>query len=107
MLFRNTSRVLVILASTAALGQSANPGTTPSDPMLNRQSLTARRGPVGSKTADPQGLVAMRERVEDMQRTLSKMRVVLTQMHAKAAKSKPLDSLTKANLDMWELMVGQ
>ena len=48
----------------------------------------------------------MRERVEDRQGTLSKMRVVLKQMHAKTAKSKPADSLTKANLDLWELMVG-
>ena len=35
------------------------------------------------------------------------MRVVLKQMHARAAKSKATDLLTKANLDMWELMVGQ
>jgi hypothetical protein len=35
------------------------------------------------------------------------MREVLKQMHARAAKSTAPDSLTKANLDMWELMVGQ
>jgi hypothetical protein len=89
-----------------AFGQSAQPGTTPSAPILNSQGLTGRRGPVGNKTADPQGLAAMRERVEDMGSTLSQMRVVLKQMQAKAAKSNATDSLTKANLDMWELMVG-
>jgi len=59
MLFENTTRALVILAATATLGLTANPGTTPSAPMLNRQSLAARRGLVGTKTADPQGLAAM------------------------------------------------
>src|SRR5215469_12407695 len=106
MLFRSTTTVIVVLAATAGLAQSANPGTTPGTPMLNPQSLAARTGPVGSRTTDPLGLAAIREQVEDMQSTLSKMRVVLKQMHAKAAKNKPTDSLTKANLDMWELVVG-
>jgi hypothetical protein len=120
MTFRSASRVIavmaatVVLAATAALAQSAQPGTTPDAPILNqsaplqnRQSLAGRRGPVGNRTTDPQSLAAMRERVQDMERTLSQMRVVLKQMHAKFAKSKATDSLTKANLDMWELMVGQ
>jgi peptidoglycan hydrolase CwlO-like protein len=34
------------------------------------------------------------------------MHLVLKQMQDKAAKSKTKDSLAKANLDMWELMVG-
>jgi hypothetical protein len=38
-----------------------------------------------------------------MESTLSQMRVLLKQMHAK---SKATDSLAKANLDMWDLMVG-
>jgi hypothetical protein len=95
--------LVLVLAATAALAQIANPGTTPGAPILNRQTLAARRGSVGSKTADPQGLGAMREQVQDMETTLSQMRVVLKQMHAK---SKSTDPVTKANLDMWELMVG-
>ena len=111
MIFRSATRVLVILAATAALAQSAQPGTTPGAPILNQQGLTGRRGPVANKTADPQGLVAMRERVQDMENTLSQMRLVLKQMQAKAAKSNTTksnttDSLSKANLDMWDLMVG-
>jgi hypothetical protein len=106
MIFRSATRVVVLLAATAALAQSAQPGTTPGAPILNPQGLTGRRAPVGNKTADPQGLAAMRERVEDMQSTLSQMRVVLRQMQAKAANNKATDSLTKANLDMWGLMVG-
>lgn len=106
MIFRSATRVLVVLAATAALAQSAQPGTTPGAPILNRQGLTGRSGSVGNKTADPQSPAAMRERIENMESTLSQMRVVLKQMKAKAAKSNASDSLTKSNLDMWELMVG-
>jgi peptidoglycan hydrolase CwlO-like protein len=41
-----------------------------------------------------------------MESVLTKMHLVLTQMQDKAAKSKTQDSLAKANLDMWELMVS-
>jgi hypothetical protein len=41
-----------------------------------------------------------------MDSTLSQMRGVLKQMQAKAARSKVSDPLAKANLDLWELMVG-
>lgn len=100
--------MVLVLAATAALAQIASPGTTPGAPILSRQGLAGRRGPVGSrsKTADPQGLGAMRERVQDMETMLSQMRVVLKQMQTKAAKSKSTNPVTKANLDMWELMVG-
>jgi len=106
MIFRSATRVVVVLAATAAFAQSAQPGTTPSAPILNRPGLTTRTNPAGNKTADPQGLAAMRERVEDMQNTLSQMRVVLRQMQTNATKNKATDSLAKANLDMWGLMVG-
>lgn len=103
MIFRNTTRIVVFLAATAALAQSAQPGTTPGAPFLNRQGPAGRRAPVGNKSPEPQGLAAIRERVQDMESTLSQMHVLLKQMQAK---SKATDSLAKANLDMWELMVG-
>jgi len=104
-MYRNAIRVVVVLAATAALAQSAQPGTTPGAPFLNRPGLTARTSPAGNK-ADPQGLAAMRERIEDMQGTLTQMRVVLRQMQTNATKNKATDSLAKANLEMWGLMVG-
>jgi len=117
VIFRSAIRVIVILASTAVLAQSGQPGTTPGAPILDRQGLdrqgparqgaARRKGAGGSKTADPQGLAAMRKQVEDMESTLSRMRGVLKQMHASAGKTKVTDSLTKTNLDLWELMVGQ
>ena len=114
MTFRGAARVIVVLAATAALAQNAQPGTTPAAPILNqsapiqyRQNLAGRRSPVGTRTADPQGPAAMRQQVQDMESTVSHMRVVLNQMQSRAAKSKATDALAKANLDLWELMVGQ
>lgn len=106
MIFRSATRVVVVLAASAALAQSAQPGTTPGAPILNRPAPTGRRSPVGNKAADPQGLAAMRERVQEMESTLSQMRLLLGQMRAKAKTSKATDSLAKTNLDMWDLMVG-
>jgi hypothetical protein len=106
MMFRNATRVIVVFAATAGLAQSGQPGTTPDAPILNRQAPAGQRGPAGRKNTDPQGLTAFRQQVEDMGKTLSQMHVMLKHMHAKAANSKPMDSLTKANLDMWDLMVG-
>ena len=105
MMFRNAVRVTVILASAAVLAQSAKPGTTPAEPSLKRQSLAEPRGPAGNTATDPLGLAAIREQVGDMESTLSGMRVVLKQMHARAPKSETTDSLTRANLNMWDLMV--
>jgi hypothetical protein len=48
----------------------------------------------------------MQQQVEDMDHTISQMRVVLKQMQTRAAKSKATDPVAKANLDMWELMVS-
>jgi hypothetical protein len=116
MTFWSVTRVVVVLVATAALGQNPNPGTTASAPTLNQQVLNqqvlnqqgraAQKAPVANKNTDPLGLGAMRQQVEDMASTVSQMRVVLKEMQAKTAKSKTTDSLTKANLGMWELMVG-
>jgi hypothetical protein len=59
----------------------------------------------GNKTAGVQTPATLRERAQDMQVTLAKMHAVLKQMRAKAASSSK-DPLAKANLDMWELLVG-
>ena len=113
MTFRSAARVVMVLAATAVLAQSGQPGTTPGAPILNQsapipngQSLAGPRGPVGNRSADPQSLGEMREQVQNMERTVSQMRVVLQQMHARVTKTKATDSVAKANLDMWELMVG-
>src|SRR5215469_12876697 len=106
MLFCNATRVIVVLAATAAFAQNANPGTTPDSPLLNRQAPAGRRSPVGNKAPDTPALAAIREQLSEMESTLSQMSAALKQMHVQAARNKTTDPLTKANLNMWDLMVG-
>jgi hypothetical protein len=45
--------------------------------------------------------------MQAMQDTLTKMHAVLKEMRAKAGSSGSKDQLSKANITMWELMLGQ
>ncbi len=103
MMFRNVVRVAVVLAATAVLAQSSPPGGAPA---VKRHNQAEPRGPDGNTATDPLGVGAIREQVGDMETTLSGMHMALNQMRARAAESKTSDSLSKANLDLWELMVG-
>lgn len=104
MIFGSTVRVLVILAATGALAQTAQPGTSAGTPMMNR-GAARRRAPVADRNSDPLGVSAIRARVDDMESTLSQMRTVLQKMHADAARSKVPNSMTKTNLELWDLLV--
>jgi len=73
---------------------------------MQRQGFAGRRGPSGNQSRGVPAATSLHQRVQDMESTLTQMRLVLKKMHDKAAKSKAQDSLAKANLDMWELMVG-
>jgi hypothetical protein len=116
MMFRNATRVITILAVTTALAQGTPPSTVPAGnppptvpggtEVMQRQGFANRRGPAGKQPRGVPAQTSLRRRVQDMESTLSQMHLVLKQMQGKAAKSKAQDSLTKANLDMWELMVG-
>jgi len=114
MISRNAIIAIVVLASTAAfsqssaaaLSQSGQPGTTAAAPILDRQPMMPRRAPAGNKPAELQGTVALRERVGDMEKTLTAMHAGLRRMRAKTGKSGAADPLTKANLEMWQLMIG-
>ena len=115
-MFRNATRVITILAVTTALAQGTPPSTVPAgnpqaavpggNDVMQRQGFPGRRGPSGKQARGLPAQTSLRQRVQDMESTLSQMHLVLKQMQGKAAKSKAQDSLTKANLDMWELMVG-
>lgn len=104
MRFGSMVRVLLIFAAAAAFAQTAQPGTSPGTPVVNR-GAARRKGPAVDRNSDPLGVSVMRERVDDMESTISQMRGVLEQMHANAAKSKVPSSMTKANLELWDLMV--
>jgi hypothetical protein len=115
-MFRNATRVITILAVTTALAQGTPPSTVPAGnppatvpggtEVMQRHGFAGRRGPSGNQTRGVPAPTSLHQRVQDMESTLSHMHLVLKQMQDKAAKSKAQDSLAKANLDMWELMVG-
>ena len=108
-MFRIATRVVMALAVTTALAQGAPPATAGNpqaavpggNDVMQRQGFAGRKPARAVPTPTP-----LHQRVEDMESTLSQMHLVLKQMHDKAAKSKVQDSLAKANLDMWQLMVG-
>jgi hypothetical protein len=113
MMFQNATRVIMALAVTTALAQGTPPATAGSpqadvpggNDVMQRQGYAGRRAPLAKQPHGVPVQTSLRERVHDMESTLNQMRLVLTKMHDKAAKSKTQDSLAKANLDMWELMV--
>ena len=47
-----------------------------------------------------------RERMQEMQATLDGMHALLKEMQAKNASSRSKDPVAKANLEMWELLLG-
>lgn len=107
MRLRNAAVAIVVLAVTTVFAQ----GTPPSGTSLTRQrnAPVPRRGMTsadGSAATAAQTPAMLRQRMEDMQGTLAKMHAVLQQMRAKAVNGGAKDSLTTANLDMWELMLG-
>jgi hypothetical protein len=107
-MFRNAARAIVILAVTTAMAQTTSPSPTVpgGTEVMQRQGFAGRRGLPGNQTRGLQAPAPLRQRVQDMEKTLSQMHLVLKQMQEKAAKSKAQDALAKANLDMWKLMVG-
>lgn len=115
-MFRNATRVITILAVTTALAQGTPPSTVPAGnppatvpggtQVMQRHGSASRRGLAGNQTRGLPTPTPLRQRVQDMESTLAQMHLVLKQMQDKAAKSKAKDPLAKANLDMWELMVG-
>src|SRR5690348_1430817 len=113
MMFQNATRVIMALAVTTALAQGTPPATSGSpqaavpggNEVMQRQGYAARRAPLAKQPRGVPVQTSLRERVQAMESTLTKMHLVLTQMQDKAANSKTQDALAKANLDMWKLMV--
>ena len=82
---------------------AAVPQATPRPPMpMNRWPNSA----MGRRQAGPVNPPSLQQRVEDLAATLDKMHLVLKKMHTKAA-ANAKDPAVKANLEMWDLMVGQ
>ena len=113
-MFQNATRVIMALAVTTALAQGIPPATLGSpqaavpggNDVMQRQGYVGRRAPLAKQPRSVPVQTSLRERVQDMESTLTEMRLVLKKMHDNAAKSKTQDSLAKANLEMWELTVS-
>lgn len=101
MMLRKSAATLVVLAAVAGTlwGQ-----TSASSAPARRQAVMATSNAEGLAAAS-RARSAANQNLQDMGATLTKMHGLLKQMSAKASTSK--DSLTKANLDLWTLMVEQ
>jgi hypothetical protein len=107
MTFRTASAVMVVFLATAVWAQSTSPVTAPAG---GRQPVPRTRPMLPAAQSQTNGVQVPstpRQRVQAMEETLTRMHGLLKQMRAKAASSGSRDPLAKANLDMWELMLGQ
>jgi Skp family chaperone for outer membrane proteins len=97
---------VVVLAAAAAWAQTSLPVVGPG--MGRASSGRSGRMPtmLQSKLAAAQTPAAFRQRVAEMQETLTKMHAILKQMETKAASSGAKDPTAKSNLQMWQLMLG-
>ena len=110
-MFRNTTAAIIVLAVTTAMAQGTSPAAVPGGGpiMSSSHGFAGRRGMPPAARNKMSGLPtppALHQRIQDMESTLDQMHLVLKQMQAKAAKSGAKDSLAKANLEMWGLLVS-
>lgn len=99
-----SAAVLLIVAATGVWAQTA----APARPLAGRQrTVLATSTDADSKTAEMRAKAAVNQRVQDMETTLTKMHMLLKQMQASPAVKNSKDPMTKANLEMWGLMLQQ
>ena len=91
-------------ANAPVAAPAAAPQATPLPPMSIRRPGSAMA--MGRRQAGPVNPPSLEERVQDLQATVDKMHLVLKKMQTKSAASAK-DPAVKANLEMWDLMVGQ
>jgi hypothetical protein len=102
MMLRKSAALLVVFAASVwgqVWGQtSAAPAPAP------RQSVMATSN-AEALAAASRAKAAANKNLQDMGATLTKMRALLKQMSGKSSTAK--DPMTKANVEMWTLMVEQ
>ena len=90
-------------ANTPVQAPAAAPQATPYPPTpMNRWPNSA----MGRRQAGPVNPPSLQQRVQDLEATVDKMHLVLKKMQGKSA-ANAKDPAVKANLEMWNLMVGQ
>lgn len=101
MTLRSSMAVLVVLAATVSWGQSAGGPVTP-----GRNMVMPTPNSRESAAAAARARASASQQVQEMGATLDKMHALLKQMNAKASAS-GTNSMAKANIEMWSLMVEQ
>jgi len=112
MTLRSTAAAIVLFTVTAAIGQENAPASAPAAsaaPQATQPPIITRRWGKNAKGNTQSGRLnapSIQQRVDDLQGTVDKMHAVLKQIRAKSA-ANAKDPMVKANLQMWDLMVGQ
>jgi len=107
MKLRNAAALLII-AATGVWAQTAAPSPAAARPLPGRQrTVVATSTDAESKTAEMRAKATINQRVQEMETTLGKMHLLLKQMQSSAAVKNSKDPMTKANLEMWGLMIQQ
>lgn len=95
---------MMLLAASAAWAQTASPSMASKAYSRNPRAVMAKSNAKGlAQSQEAQN--AMRQQVEDMGTTLTKMHALLKDMQAKNKMSGTKDPMIKANLEMWGLMI--
>ena len=103
MTLRSSIAALVVLAATASWGQnSAAPVASRRPTVMASPNSDAQ---IASARAKAQA--ESKQHVDDLGATLTKMHTLLKQMQAKTAATASKDSVAKANLEMWSMMLDQ
>lgn len=98
--------ILVVLAATAVYPQSASsPNSPTAGPLPSNRRMVMPRSNAEGNAAAMRGQIAMRQRVQEMGDTLSKMHALLKQMRTSAGAGAAKNPVAKANAEMWELML--
>jgi len=103
MMLRSSIAALIVLAATASWGQNS------AAPVASRRPtvLASPNSDAEIASARAKAQAESKQHVDDMGATLNKMHTLLKQMQAKTAASAPKDSVAKANLEMWSMMIDQ
>ena len=97
---------LLIIAATSVCAQTAGP-SGPNSFAGRQRSVMATSTDAESKAGEMRAKADLNQRMVEMETTLGRMHLLLKQMQASAAVKNSKDPVTKANLEMWGLMIQQ
>ena len=101
-----SSAAILMISVTAVWAQTTAPAGA--RPLAGRaRSAIATASNSDSKTTEMRNKAAINQRVQEMETTVGRMHALLKQMQYSAALKNSKDAMTKANLEMWGLMVHQ